>query len=332
MDTHQPFKTHCIGRFLLDLPEEFDPVLDPMDGIGDTELFYGRDKNFKAIDVRVPTQRSPETEPALLREDFEREVIKRVQELGAARNGVTHAPMLVSSVRVGGEGYLIRRYESAQLDRYFRSELHMLAGGVRYVVFEADIYPDSEPAEAVEARLRNLAANTRAYTDPEKAGPGFCVKGVVLNDVHDEETAMFSFKSDLHKDLLFDVYSSALVRQDEGMLARLEKRLEGAPLAYRLAFHTLRKGRRSVAGMEADELVETFKEAGSRRQGLKAETRRDMPQYMQPQMHFTLMTGGQIPGADYVDSSLADDEVLQLWDKVVDSIRPRPHAVDGAKK
>ncbi|WP_116387887.1 T6SS immunity protein Tli4 family protein [Cupriavidus taiwanensis] len=334
MDIHQPSKTHCIGRFLIDLPEEFNSVPDSMDSPGDAELLYGKDKDFKRIYVKVPKQRPVEAEPVILREDFERAVSKRMQELRDARNEVTHAPMLVSSTPLGeGEGgYLIRRYDNAQQGKYFRSEIHLLAGDLRYVIFEEKSYPDSEPAEAVEARLRNLAVHTRAYTDPEAAGPGFCVKGVVLNDIHDEETAMFSFQSELHKDLLFDIHSRALVTQDEGMIARLEKRLEGAPLAYRLAFHTLRKGKRTVAGMEADELVETFKEEGYRRQGLKAETKRDTPQYMQPQMYLTLMTGGQIPGGAYVDSSMDDDEVLKIWDKVVSSIRPRPGAVEGEKR
>ena len=332
MDLHQPFRTHCIGRFLTDLPEEFEPVLDPMDGIGDTELFYGTDKDFKRIYVKVPNQRPMETERVMLREDFEQAVSNRMQELRNARNQVTHAPMLVSSGLAGDSGYLIRRYDNARQGEYFRSELHLLAGGLRYVVLEAKSYPDSEPAEAVEARLKNLAANTRAYTDPEKAGPGFCVKGVVLNDVHDEETAMFSFKSDLHKDLLFDIYSRALVRPDEGLLARVERRMEDAPLAMRMALHTLRKGKRTVAGMEAEELLEHFKEKGYRMQGFTMETRRASPAYLQPQMSLDLTSGGQIPGADYVNSSLSNDEALQLWDKAVDSIRPRPNAVGRAKR
>ncbi|WP_439668585.1 T6SS immunity protein Tli4 family protein [Cupriavidus necator] len=331
MDIHQPFKTNCIGRFLIDLPEEFGQLLDPIDGLGDTELFYGRDKDFKRIYVAVPNQRKPGTEPVLLREDFNRMVRGREQELKTAKNKRTGLPMLLNMERWGSNAVIFRRYANGQVDGYFVIELHLLADDIRYTIFRTDVL-EFEDMESEESRLKALAAQTRTYTDPEAAGPGFCVKGVVLNDVHDEETAMFNFQSESHKDLLFEVYSRALVRQDEGLLARVEGRMEGAPLAMRLALHTLRKGKRKVAGMEAEELLEHFKEKGYRMQGFTMETRRSSPAYMQPQMSLELTGGGQISGADYVDSSLSNDEALELWDKVVSSIRPRPGAVEGEKR
>ena len=46
MDLNQPFKTHCVGRMLIDLPEEIRQYPDSLPG-GYVKLFYGLDKNFR---------------------------------------------------------------------------------------------------------------------------------------------------------------------------------------------------------------------------------------------------------------------------------------------
>jgi hypothetical protein len=96
MDLNQPFATHCVGRVLIDLPEEFRQMTDSLPG-GYVQLFYGRDKNFRLVNVVVPHQMSPEVEPVLLREKFKQAVRERERELESERNSVTNAPMLVSS-------------------------------------------------------------------------------------------------------------------------------------------------------------------------------------------------------------------------------------------
>ena len=42
--------THCIGRFLIDLPSNFELKTG---GWGDIELYYGLDKNFKRVYATV---------------------------------------------------------------------------------------------------------------------------------------------------------------------------------------------------------------------------------------------------------------------------------------
>ncbi|WP_316153225.1 T6SS immunity protein Tli4 family protein [Cupriavidus sp. BIC8F] len=332
MDIHQPFKTHCIGRFLIDLPEEFHPIPDSIDGLGNAELFYGRDANFQRIYIQVPKQRSPEIEPVLLREDFNRVVGDREQELHTKKNDKSGLPMLRAMERIGQSAVMFRRYSNQQIDGYFVSELHLQVDSVRYVVLKTDVL-EADDLRSEEARLKNLAGKTYAYTDAEAAGPGFCVNGLALNDQHDEEVGRFYFRSDIHKDMFFEIYSRALAEQDEGLFARVDRHREGATLELRMAIHSLRKDRPRVAGMEAEELLDTFKENGYRMQGFTVETRRDNPGHMRPQMKLELTAGGQIPGAsDYVDSSLSNDNALLLWDKVVSSIRPRPGAVGGEKR
>ncbi|MBU6522324.1 hypothetical protein GNZ10_03485 [Ralstonia sp. 3N] len=338
MDLNQPFKTHCVGRMLIDLPEEIRQYPDSLPG-GYVKLFYGLDKNFRTVDVIVPEQRQPEVEPTLLREKFEQAVRERQDELRAKLNEKTKAPMLVSSRPVGENGVLIRRYESAQLGDVFVSELHLLADGIRYVVFGAAIYPiggmygeDGETAEVVESRLKNLAANTRAYINAESAGPGFCVDGVVLNDKHDDERGKFEFGSSFHKDVGFDIYTEALTEQDEGLHARAAERMAGAPAGFWAGFHTLRKGIRQVAGMQAEESLHDFTEQKVKQQLFVVETWRDLPAYEQPSMQMRMSTGGQLNTGEYVSTSLNNDDAVRLWDKIVNSIRVRPGAVGPSGK
>ncbi|NYS08736.1 hypothetical protein HZT44_11055 [Ralstonia pickettii] len=336
MYLNQPFKTHCVGRMLIDLPEEIRQFPDSLPG-GYVRLFYGRDKNFRTVDVVVPEQRQPEVEPTLLREKFEQAVRERKRELRAELNETTKAPMLVSFTPVGKSAVLIRRYDNAQLPQSFYSEIHLLADGVRYVVLGANIYTPrvgeyNESAEIVEARLKNLAANTRAYTNAERVGPGFCVNGVVLNDKHDDERGKFEFGSTFHKDVGLDIYTEALTEQDEGLHARAAERMAGAPAGFWAGFHTLRKGIRQVAGMQAEESLHDFTEQKVKQQLFVVETWRDLPAYEQPSMQMRMSTGGQLNTGEYVSTSLNNDDAVRLWDKIVNSIRVRPGAVGPSGK
>jgi hypothetical protein len=331
MDLNQPFKTHCVGRMLIDLPEEFHQFPDSLPG-GYVRLFYGQDKNFRTVDVVVPEQRQPEVEPTLLREKFEQAVRERERELRAEFNEVTKAPLLVSSTQVGTNGVLIQRYDNAQLPQSFYSEMHLLADGIRYVVLGAKIYTPrageyNESAEVVESRLKNLAANTRAYTDAERAGPGYCVNGVVLNDKHDDERGTFEFGSSFHKDMGFEIVVESLVVEEEGLHARAARQMEGAPAGFWAGFHTLRKGGRQVAGMAAEESLHYYIEQKAKNQLFEVETRRDDPGYERPRVKLEMSTGGRLNTGEYASTSLSNDDAMRLWDKIVNSIRVRPGAV-----
>lgn len=39
-------QTHCLARFLIDLPDDFEPV-------GDVELIYGLDKDYRKVKVEA---------------------------------------------------------------------------------------------------------------------------------------------------------------------------------------------------------------------------------------------------------------------------------------
>ena len=108
-----------------------------------------------------------------------------------------------------GDAVLFRRLESDQgFVSTIVSELHALVGG-RYVILLAESFPPS--AEGHDARytrykladpivaenhLDMVARHMRRAADPEHAGPGFCLNGVLFNQRDsgvDEEKATFDF-------------------------------------------------------------------------------------------------------------------------------------------
>jgi hypothetical protein len=85
----------------------------------------------------------------------------------------------------------------------------------------------------------------------------------------------------------------------------------------------LRSGERSVAGMKAQEWL-GWVETGDKQETyiFAVETMRPVPGKETPKLHLSLETADRLPNGKTVGKVLPDDEAVQLWDVIVDSIRP----------
>ncbi|MGA0572027.1 T6SS immunity protein Tli4 family protein [Variovorax sp. VNK109] len=206
MDTFSThMRTHCVGRYLIDLPEDMGSPR-----LAYSTFYFGLDADFESVEVQMP-------ERELIDHDrFSVLVTQRRNELRDATNDDMKISMLLKQEIVAtenGDALLLRYLE----DRNYRSsgiqsELHVFVKG-RYLVLQANSYvnydklpggrsntssdyykfTDPEPAEA---HLKKMGRALEHVAEADRAGPGFCIGNVLFPQPaigYDEEKATFTF-------------------------------------------------------------------------------------------------------------------------------------------
>jgi hypothetical protein len=336
--------THCIGRYLIDLPSGFDLKTG---GWGNIELYYGLDKNFQRVYATVKQGR-------FTSEAFWGEVNKRRLELQDTKNTGTKSSMLLHGEKLDTRSALLRRLGDEEYGLSIKTEVHVLVGE-RYVTLEQQSYSKAErdrdyttadPGPA-ETRLKMIAGKLMRYENAERAKPGFCMQGVLFDVGQDDESASFSWQSAEIPDVEFGVYYHAVTGQSsDGLLERMKNNLSAAPLIAAYVAN-LRRGVTTLAGVPAEESLDKILRPVT--QHMFRIERRDSEKSTldRPFFSLNLSTGNQYrtpvgPGEPPADtakahyskrdkemvhheanSSLSDEQSVKLWDEVVASVRKR---------
>ena len=186
--------THCLGRYLIDLPSNFELHTG---GWGDIELFYGLDKDFETVYATVKPGR-------YTNEAFWKKVNQRRFELQGATNTATKGPMLLLGEQLDTSTALLRRLPDDYSAGVIKTEDHVLVGE-RYVTLEQTSYDlTAEPMSRrmdyknidpapTEARLKTIASKLLPYENATRAKPGFCMQGVLFDVGQDDENGAFNF-------------------------------------------------------------------------------------------------------------------------------------------
>jgi hypothetical protein len=113
-----------------------------------------------------------------------------------------------------------------------------------------------------------------------------------------------------------------------GLIERSARAAAREPFWVRAAFKTLREGKRTINGLQGEELAVKVTELNfSTVYGLDWEMAGKENDVMSPFLHLEMETGrNPSAGGKPVQSSLAQGAVLELWDKISSSIRVRPSA------
>jgi Tle cognate immunity protein 4 C-terminal domain len=308
-------RTHCIGRFLIDLPSDFEQHLASY-----AELFYGLDKNFRKVNVEVV--RAGGAQPS-----FDAIVSKRAAELAADEHFSSPSKsMLALQRRIDENTVLIRSYKSPRsLDSYVSE--YIAQRGESSARFSSRVYTEGEAAEVVEARILKVVEQTRPVLAFDDAGRGLCFGRLLIDAGQDGELFNLTFRSKSLSDVVIQIDMNSLVAKSDGGLL---KRWDGnAGLLNKLDFQssTLRRGKVAIAGLPSEELLSKGKEKGHEVRSFAAETLLSKPaSFAAPLLAISMSMGGQVSGDDYRDASLSEREALALWDAIVRSIRPRPGA------
>ncbi len=178
-------------------------------------------------------------------------------------------------------------------------------------------------AEALLARVR-----PRGESEVPRE-PGFCVWRAVFAEPlpqHKGEHAALHIGLPDHPDVVLAFASMPGGGTDPDLLARTAETDSAADAEELLRVVKLRAGKRSINGMGGEEVLERIHEPNfATTYAFMWETRGVDDDPLQPFVSLELQGGiSSRPGGKPVDTSLHEDAVVALWDRVASSIRLRP--------
>lgn len=334
-------QTHCVGRYLIDVPVEFGPA-----NVDFPMFYYGLDRDFKIVEVKMATGDYTQAR-------FMQESGARLDELKTVRNTKLNIPLLLHSEVIEGPAFgraLLLRYLKNKNTVFssVKSEIHLRINN-RYVVLIHASYDERgnmdtdrvaykfiDPAPA-EARLKRIAMNLRGYTDPLRAGEGFCMNGVVFDPRtmgYDEERGSLSFVEDT-MGLALSISMLGKTGQSEETL--LQRAATNYPVLEKVAaqenahLRQLRFDLRKLNGMPAQEVVtELYTQPGNVEYGLNAENRMPSNSWQRPHINVEMNLGRTTYSLEdpkqtiNTTSPLDAQQTLHMWDALLNSLRLSP--------
>jgi hypothetical protein len=309
-------RTHCIGRYLIDLPEEY--AITPA---SELELYYGLGKDFERIRVQIPRQHADQPTLGKMVRTAAGDLEVRQHFESPSKN------MLARVKEISKSDTMVVAYRDSRVSEYFRFHLYALRGQA-IARFEGFNYTDSRRTpEYIEKQLIEAAQNTTYAENPESAGRGTCLGPAVIDAKQDGEVFRISFLSKQHPDARIAIDMNSLPEKgDGGLLQRVDSKA-GMLRLLDFSSSTLRRGKRPIAGRPGEELLDTGKDKGKVVRYFVAETLVTEPSSpARVVIAISMNMGGQDKDGEYIDPSLSECEALAWWDTIVGSIRPRPGA------
>lgn len=306
-------RTLCLGRFLIDLPEEANVELREMriDGF-DIVSFDEPDTDFLA--------RLAQRETRLRTAPDRPEGGKNLDAVREVKTGNGVAGKIFVHGRTVSEGTRLRGQELA---RYrlegIAVEALVHADGVSYEIGADDYDPDH--IEDLPKLLEKLVPNrgNRAPT-----GPGFCVHNAWVRDpltADQNERLMMNVKFPTHPDIVLrmDVMAGA-TPQGQGLLERIAGAYERGSYAEKKRVIRLRAAPRTIDGLAGEEVVDQFDKLNNIFvHHFLWEVAGVADNVLIPSISFTMETGHAVSGSS--PPLLSQEAAVALWDKITSSIR-----------
>ncbi len=302
-------KTVCVGRFLIDLPED--------------AKFTLKMANLDGFDIT----RQLETA-----EQFARWLFERETKLGETLNMLGHKNVELSKEIRGpdfsGRIFVHSRYRSydVQDDRRVYHETvtiegHLNKNGQTYRFYSEG---DQPGRIAVAASMMRQLVSLRQ--DELSTAPGFCLDGALIagtggNERHESVTMFASLPG--HPDLALAFWMNTGLDEGKGLL---ERDAASTDAFTRVRSQTLRAGTRTIRNLEGEEVgVRTIEMNFTTNFSFAWETRGSTNNILVPRLLLELDTGiSPHAGGKPVQSSLSEEAAVQLWDRVLSSVRIRP--------
>lgn len=307
-------KTVCVGRYLVDVPAQ-----------AEVGLSGGMLDGFDIAAVE-------ESEAA-----FRERVAAREAEIGAHRadaagdfeGGMVEArdlriPGMVGRTLIYGRsrGYLIEGERRVYLESV-SVEAHAHMDGLSFSLTAKSTQEASgREAEALLVRLQLRGE------DEVPTVPGFCIWRAVFAEplpAHKNEHIVMHLGLPEHPDLGLTLASLAGARPGPGLMARIAQADASTGADILLRMTKLRQGKRSINSVDGEEVLLRAREYNfATTYGFSWEARGAADDPMSPYLSLELRTGiNERPGGKPVDTSLHEDALLELWDRIASSIRLR---------
>jgi len=311
----EQMKTICVGRFLVDVPSQAEVSLsrEMMDGF-DIDTVEEDEATFRA---RVAAREAEIAAQGVT------SVPKSAGGMVEARD--LQVPGMVGRLFVHGRTRSYSMEGSRRVDDEWVSvEAHAHVNGVSFSLSMkyADM-SDAHTAEALLARLR-LRGHSEIPTVP-----GFCIGRAVFAEPlpphKTEHIAMHVGFLD-HPDVALALASLPGGDRERSLLTRFAEMDTESGADELLRVTKLRSGKRSINGIDGEEVLERIRELNFvTTYGFMWEAQGITGDLHHPFLSLELQGGiNPRPSGRPIDTSLHEDAVLALWDRISSSIRLRP--------
>lgn len=309
----QKMKPVCVGRFLIDMPEEAQVEVGQVRIHGFNIAAYGE---------------SPEEFQKRL-SDRETQIKAKPDRLGGNKNLESSTEVNTDSGVVGKIFVHSRTVTEGTAANGLELEHYRYEGvAVEALVHGAGISIDLVADDYHPDRIDNLSRLVaQLVPSPENKIPaesGFCIDRAYFREPltadQAEQITLFAGLPS-HPDVDFVLILAAGLKPDEqGLLERAGATEERFSLAERMRMSKLRAAPREISGLPGEELVELFVEENDARvHNFWWEVNGTEDNVLIPHFVFQMNTGKSNSGP--VPSSLSDGVALGLWDKITSSIR-----------
>lgn len=310
-------KTMCVGRMLIDLPQE--ARVEVYGGWIDGFDINASEESDGAFRARVAAREAEiRATPDRLGGNKNLESVREVKtDSGLTGKMFVHGRYVhESTANKGTDGIEHFRYEGVALDAYVHGH------GISIDVTAKEYMP--EHIDDLYKLVSQLVANPGNRIPTE---PGFCIDLAYVRDpltAEQGERVMLRAGLPGHPDLGIHFDTIAGSKPDpQGLIERDDASHARAPAFVNVRFSRLRAAPRTIGGFTGDELVQrVLEENFSIVYGFEWEVIGKKDDVFTPDITLEMKTGSSIDGP--VPSSLAQPAALALWDKISSSVRVRP--------
>lgn len=312
----QKMKTVCIGRFLIDLPEETRLELaKPRIHGFDISSLDEPEADFQArLALREARLRAT---PDRLGGNKNVESVREVKtENGVIGKIFVHSRTVMEGTRMRGLEQERYRFEGVAIEALVHGQ------GLSFDLSA----PDYDPAK-IENLSKLVAKLVPNPTNEAPKEPGFCIDRAWFRDpltADQGEQIMMHAQLPSHPDIRFlTILAAGNKPASQSLLERSAATEAGLAPDEKKRISRLRADRRRIGGVVGDELVRRFVEQNdSIGYSFWWEVDGTEDNVFIPHVLFQMDSGESDHGP--VPSSLSQDAVMALWDKISSSIRLRP--------
>ncbi|KQV59302.1 T6SS immunity protein Tli4 family protein [Duganella sp. Root336D2] len=305
MDTTKKdsWTTHCIGRFLIDLPAEADYVGGSYDYAFAT--LERKPMGFDEFNQEVSS--------------FEKRLKDTKHKSGSSLLLKSTAPD--ENTRVFG--YWDSDYQHIAVD----IAAYRWLSGQRYLLHKG---ADPGRMENAVVRMGTMVSKLQARGLDAPSVPGFCVEQAVFADggTSGNESLNIRFRLKQHRDIVVDLSTNLNAgAPPESLLSRKPSVFSalgilGATLG---GVRNIKEGNRTVAGNPGQEwLMKAPNDHGQQAHLFTWEAPGLQGDELHPQIRIDLQSGNSDGGLDPQPISLTDEKMLDLWERILNSLRLRP--------
>jgi hypothetical protein len=297
--------THCVGRNFIELPSSF------IESSVTTGVFKLGELGNKGEPIDVVVRNGIFTS-----ERFEAEMQKRNSELIKPHHGNVNVLRLDKKLSDGSNLFRVQ-----EIGDSYVSEINILRGSTM-VSLRLDSF-HNKYIEAEEALIKLIAQIHAVDTmSPGKRNVGFCLGTVVLTANFSMESGSFLFRDG--KGSSYGVEIDTFAQDAEPPLLTRMSEPNSLLTLFDVKHKVLRARECTAAGMQAQEWLGWAKvsdEPGQKTLKFALDTMRPKPSKATPSLRLTFDTAQPLEDGTPTQTLISDDEAIQQWDAVVDSIR-----------